>query len=93
MFLAMEFEKLTTTEKGRYIFTRGKYISERVYYNYHVILYLVQYSKDIHKDDEFFELYFVPNENMIEKIEKVDDLDTLDLYIKEEMYRKAFQSN
>jgi hypothetical protein len=52
---------------------QGTYIGVRKYYGYYINLYLL--------DDIFFEVFYSPTENKIEKVEILDDKKKLDLYI------------
>jgi|GEM_PF-3326591 len=67
------FGKLSLNSKYEYISENGKYIGVREYYNYFINLYLVE--------DVFYELWYFRSINEIEKIEVLDDLKKLDLYI------------
>lgn len=55
------------------ILTEGKYIGFRQYYNYMINLFLL--------DDVFYELWYFRPTNVIERIVKLDDEKTLNLYI------------
>ena len=61
------------SEQHELIFTDGKYIGVRPYYNFFINLYLL--------DDVFYEVWYSPEENKIEKIEELDDTKKLNLYI------------
>jgi hypothetical protein len=67
------FGKLTLSQKYEYISENGKYIGVREYYNYFINLYLVE--------EVFYELWFFRPTNKIEKIEILEDVKRLDLYI------------
>ena len=67
------FDSLTLSEKYGYITNLGKYIGERSNYEYIILLHLL--------DDSFYEVWYHKRKGMIEKIEYLDDLNTLDLYI------------
>jgi hypothetical protein len=68
-----DFNCWSVSEKYDYISLYGKYIGVRPYYNYLINLYLV--------NDSFCELWYFKPENKIEKIELLDDLKKIDLYI------------
>jgi len=57
----------------RRVLTDGKYLGERSYYNFFVNLYLL--------DDSFYEVWYFRDGNEIEKIEKLVDEKTINLYI------------
>lgn len=67
------FDHLSLSEKYQFIIDNGKYIGVRPYYNYSINLYLV--------DDNFVELWYFRDENSIERIEILEDISKLDLYI------------
>lgn len=74
MTINLNFNSLSLSERYTYISDYGKYIGVRSYYNYAINLHLV--------DEIFYEVwYFIPD-NKIEKIEQLDDIKKLDLYIK-----------
>ena len=65
-----QFSKLSNSEKGNIIFNEGKYIAVRYYYNYTINLYLY--------NSFYVEVFYSPDSN---KIEVLEDLNKLDLYI------------
>lgn len=67
------FPNLTLAEKGNLVFNEGNYLAVRQYYGYFINLYLVE--------DTFVEVWYQREENKIEKIEILDDMKKLDLYI------------
>jgi hypothetical protein len=74
MPLKLPFHSLSLSERYTYISDHGKYIGVRNYYNHAINLHLV--------DETFYEVwYFIPD-NKIEKIEPLEDIKKLDLYIK-----------
>jgi hypothetical protein len=68
----MSYNTVNTLQNSS-IFIKGKYIGVRIYYNYTINLYLL--------DDIFYEVWYSPESNEIEKIDKLDDEKKLDLYI------------
>lgn len=69
-----DFNSLSLSERYTYISDHGKYIGVRNYYSHAINLHLV--------GETFYEVwYFIPD-NKIEKIEPMDDIKKLDLYIK-----------
>ena len=67
------FKILNLSKKGNIVFSEGKYLGVRSYYNYYVNLYLLE---------EFYvEVFYHPALNKIDKIEVLEKLKTLDLYI------------
>lgn len=68
-----DFLKLSLSEKYTFISDHGKYLCTRSYYNYSINLYLVGNS--------FFELWYFSPDYKIEKIELLDDIGKIDLYI------------
>lgn len=77
-----DFNKLSLSERYNYITNNGKYIGVRSYYNHAINLHLVC--------DTFYEVwYFIPD-NYIVKIEPLDDLKKLDLYI---IYMNEIKTN
>lgn len=78
------FDTLTMSEKLGYIINLGRYIGERSYNNYHIILHLV--------DEVFYEVWYIRHTCMIERIEPLHDMRTIDLYINEEMDKTKLQS-
>jgi len=62
------------------VVSEGKYIGVRQYYNYFINLYLL--------DDTFYEVWYFRPTNEIEKIEKLDDENKLNLYISSELKTK-----
>lgn len=73
MSLRPDFNKLSLSERFTYISDNGKYIGVRNYYSHAINLHLV--------GETFYEVwYFIPD-NYIVKIEPLDDLKKLDLYI------------
>lgn len=71
------FDTLSMSERLGYIINLGKYIGERSYNNYHIVLHLV--------DEIFYEIWYVRQTCMIERIEPLKDLQTIDFYINEEI--------
>jgi hypothetical protein len=67
------FDKLPIDEKGEITFGQGKFIAQRFYYNQTIALYSLE--------DEFIEVWYLPNENRIGNIKLMEDIKTLDLYI------------
>lgn len=78
------FDTLTLSERLGYIVNLGKYIGERNYDNYHIVLHLA--------DEVFYEVWYIGQTCMIERIEPLRDLQTIDLYINEEIGRSKIQS-
>ena len=78
------FDTLSLSEKLGYIINLGKYIGERSYNDYHIILHLA--------DEVFYEVWYLKPTCMIEKIEPLRDMRTIDLYINEEIGKSKFQS-
>lgn len=68
-----DFLKLSLSEKYSFISDHGKYLCTRSYYNYSINLYLVE--------NDFFELWYFEPDNNIEKIDLLDNLKNIDLYI------------
>jgi hypothetical protein len=60
-------------EQYELISHKGKYIGFRQYYNYFINLYLWE--------ERFYEVWYFRESNLIEKIEKIDDDNKLNLYI------------
>lgn len=60
-------------EKIDLVCYRGTYIGVRKYYGYFINLYVLE--------DVFYEVFYSPEENVIEKIEIMDNEKKLDLYI------------
>jgi len=73
MISKTKFRQLSITQKGEYVFQEGKYIGFRKYYNHRINLYSLS--------DFFVEVWYIPAENKIEKIEVLESEKTLDLYI------------
>ena len=51
----------------------GKYLGVRKYYGYFINLYLL--------DDTFYEVFYSPDSNVIEKVQMLEDEKHLDLFI------------
>ena len=67
------FNKLSIQQKGETVFSSGKYLAVRFYYNYAVNLYLL--------DDLLIEVFYFSETNKIEKIEVLTDDKILNMYI------------
>lgn len=78
------FDTLSMSERLGYIINLGKYIGERTYNNHHIVLHLV--------DEIFYEIWYIRQTCMIEKIEPLRDMQTIDLYINEEIGKVKLQS-
>lgn len=63
----------TMEERIDLICYQGTYIGVRKYYGYFINLYLLE--------DTYFEVFYSPEDNEIEKIEILYDTETLNLYI------------
>ena len=70
----LHFNKLSLDNKYDFISEHGKYIGVRSYYNHAINLYLVE--------DTFYELLYFSSDNNIVKIEPLDDMKKIGLYIK-----------
>ena len=68
-----EFSKLAINMTASSVFSEGAYIGVRHYYQQYINLYLY--------NDFFVEVWYLPVENSIQKIELLKDLKTLNLYI------------
>jgi len=73
MISKTKFIQLSIKQKGEYVFQEGEYIGLREYYNHRINLYSLS--------DFFVEVWYIPAENKIEKIEVLESEKTLDLYI------------
>lgn len=78
------FDALTMSEKLGYIINLGKFIGERSFDNHRIILHLV--------DEIFYEVWYINQTCMIEKIEPLLDMQTIDLYINEELEKTNIQT-
>jgi hypothetical protein len=67
------FIDATLEEKIDLVCYQGSYIGVRKYYGYFINLYILE--------DVFYEVFYSPEENVIEKIEILDDQKKLNLYI------------
>jgi len=70
---AAQFDKLSLNEKGGIVFSDSKYLAVRKYYGFTVNLYLF--------NDFYIEVFYHPVLNKIDRIEVLEDLGKLDLYI------------
>ena len=68
-----DFNRLSPEERFSHISAFGKYIGFRMNCNHVIQLYLM--------DDTFFEVWCFPPEDSIVKVEPLDDLNKIDLYI------------
>lgn len=68
-----EFKKLSQKQQAIEIFNNGKHITIRHENGYIVNLYLV--------DDIFVEIWYKQERNQIDRIEIIEDSNTIDIYI------------
>ncbi|MFW5886644.1 MAG: hypothetical protein ACOCUL_02690 [Bacteroidota bacterium] len=76
----MVFEKVMTGKLGKVTFKKGKYLSSRSVENYRIKLYVIESDHDL-PEDEFYEIFYNINENMLPRIEKMTNLDKINLYL------------
>jgi len=73
MISKTKFRQLSIKQKSEYVFQEGDYVGLREYYNHRINLYSLF--------DFFVEVWYIPAEYKIEKIEILESEKTLDLYI------------
>jgi hypothetical protein len=73
MISIQQFKALPLEERGALVFSEGKYLAVRSYYNFAINLYELY--------DFLVEVWYFPPTNKIKKIETLDNSKTLDLYI------------
>lgn len=67
------FNSLDLDMRGELVFQKAKFIGSRTYYAQKLVLYTI--------DNLFIEVWYQPNENYIDRIEILENLKTIDLYI------------
>jgi len=68
-----DFEDMSVAEKGMVIMSEGKHLTQVMHNNQLLNLYSV--------NDFFIEVYYSMHNNQIDKIEIINDLSRIDLYI------------
>ncbi len=72
------FNSLNIDQRAEIAFQKAKFIGTRIYYNQKIILYSFE--------NLFIEVWYGPNENKIYKIELLQNLQTIDIYIEQNKY-------
>jgi len=79
------FEKLSMAEQGMTLISEGKHITQIKKDNYLINLYSIE--------DFFVEVYYSVIDNHIDKIEIMNDLSKIDLYIDEKRPADSIETN